>query len=223
MRPPFGVEEFFNIFRDYNYAVWPAQMLLWVLAFIAVLLIHRGRSESSRLISWILALFWAWAAVAYHFKHFASLNRAAWLFGTLFIGQSLLFAYYGGLRGKLRFSLQDGIRGVTGFILILYSLVLYPLAGYIAGHGFIDSPTFGVPCPTTIYTIGIIFFLQRPFPRILLPIPVLWAAIGGSAAVFLGVLQDYGLIIAGAAAIALFASARKRSGMRADTGGAANR
>jgi len=40
--------------------------------------------------------------------------------------------------------------------------------------------------------------------RWLLIVPVLWAAVGGSAAVLLDVPQDYGLILAMLIAIALF-------------------
>jgi hypothetical protein len=222
MRPPFGAEEFFKVFTDYNYSIWPTQILLWALAFIAAMLINLGRKNSSRIAAWIIALFWAWSAAAYHFAHFSSINRAAWLFGAIFMVEVLLLIYYGGIKGRLRFSLQEGVRGVVGLLLILYALLIYPLASYLAGHRFIDSPTFGVPCPVTIYTIGMMFFLERPFPRIILAIPILWSVIGGSAAVFLGVPQDYGLMLAGFAAIILFASSKKTSGAVTGTDTAPN-
>jgi hypothetical protein len=58
-------------------------------------------------------------------------------------------------------------------------------------------PTFGLPCPTTIFTLGILMFAKRPFPRSVFIAPVLWCAIGSFAAIQLGVFQDYGLVIAG--------------------------
>jgi hypothetical protein len=58
-------------------------------------------------------------------------------------------------------------------------------------------PTFGLPCPTTIFTIGTLCLLRTPFPRHVLGAPFLWAAIGSQAAFLLGVYQDLGLLAAG--------------------------
>jgi hypothetical protein len=58
-------------------------------------------------------------------------------------------------------------------------------------------PTFGLPCPTTIFTIGIFLFAVTPFPRAIFVAPVLWSAVGSLAAISLRVPQDYGLLLAG--------------------------
>ncbi|MCX6603393.1 MAG: hypothetical protein NTV52_07355 [Acidobacteria bacterium] len=39
MHPPFTVQQFFGVFRLYNTAVWPAQVLLLLLAALILLLI----------------------------------------------------------------------------------------------------------------------------------------------------------------------------------------
>ena len=87
--------------------------------------------------------------------------------------------------------------------LISYALMVYPLLGVLFGHVYPAAPTFGAPCPTTIFTFGVLFLLREPFPRYVLVIPILWAGIGGSAAFSLGVAEDYGLIVAGLAGLAL--------------------
>ena len=69
-------------------------------------------------------------------------------------------------------------------------------------------PTFGVPCPTTLLTLGILSIANGRGSGLLLAIPVLWAAIGGSAAFLLGVPQDLGLIVA--ALLVLGVKARPR-------------
>jgi hypothetical protein len=216
MRPPFGREELFMIFSEYNASVWPMQLILLTLALVAVMLTRPGSSGPSRAVSWILTVLWLWSGAAYHFAHFSSINSAAWVFGALFLLQAALFAVYGGVREKLRFMPTDGAAGVTGFLLILYSLFIYPVAGYLAGHGISDSPTFGTPCPVTIFTLGMLFLLERPFPRALPVIPILWSVLGGSAALFLGVPQDFGLIVAGAAAVVLLIAAAKPVRMSAE-------
>ncbi len=81
-------------------------------------------------------------------------------------------------------------------MLILFAAILYPLWGWAAGHGWPEMPAFGVaPCPTTIFTIGMLLMGPWQVVRWLLILPGLWAAIGGSAAVLLGVPQDLGLLV----------------------------
>jgi hypothetical protein len=74
---------------------------------------------------------------------------------------------------------------------------VYPLLSVALGHGFPTVPTFGLPCPTTIFTLGLLWWLRGGHVRILLVIPLLWSAVGGSAAFALGVPQDLGLLVAG--------------------------
>jgi hypothetical protein len=64
-------------------------------------------------------------------------------------------------------------------------------------------PTFGLPCPTTIFTIGVLAFLKRPHPRSVFIVPVLWCVVGATAAFVLGVTQDLALIVAGTVGIIL--------------------
>lgn len=56
-------------------------------------------------------------------------------------------------------------------------------------------PAFGVaPCPTTIFTVGVLMTGPWRMVRWLLAVPFLWALVGGSAAVLPAVPQDTGLI-----------------------------
>ena len=57
-------------------------------------------------------------------------------------------------------------------------------------------PTFGVPCPTMIFTAGMLM-LATPRSWRLSIVPVIWSLIGGSAAFLLGVHADYALPLAG--------------------------
>jgi hypothetical protein len=59
-------------------------------------------------------------------------------------------------------------------------------------------PTFGVPCPTTIFTVGLLMLATPRLWRLSI-IPVIWSVIGGSAAFLLGVSADYALPVAGIA------------------------
>jgi hypothetical protein len=74
---------------------------------------------------------------------------------------------------------------------------LYPAIVAAEGHAFPRLPTFGVPCPTTILTIGFLLAADRPLPRLLTLVPIVWALIGGSAALLLGVHADMMLLVGG--------------------------
>ena len=197
MNMPFTMEQFFGVFARYNEAVWPMQIILNMLAIAVIVLLFRPRHYSGRTIAAVLSLFWAWMAIVYHFIFFTAINPAAWLFGSVFLVGALSFAWIGVLKNKLRFSFRGGIRGWVGSLLIVFALIIYPLLGSLFGHRYPAMPTFGLPCPTTIFTIGVLLFGVAPFPRAVFIVPLLWSAVGSAAAVTLGVYQDYGLLAAG--------------------------
>jgi hypothetical protein len=77
-------------------------------------------------------------------------------------------------------------------------MVIYPLLGLAFGHSYPRIPLFGVaPCPTTIFTFGILLWATKSVSAYLLIIPFLWSLVGMSAALNLRVPQDYGLVVAG--------------------------
>jgi hypothetical protein len=78
-----------------------------------------------------------------------------------------------------------------------YALVVHPLIGLFGPHPYPATPLFGVaPCPTVIFTLALLLLSNARWRLVF--IPLLWSAVGGSAAVLLAVPQDYGLILAGA-------------------------
>jgi hypothetical protein len=83
-------------------------------------------------------------------------------------------------------------------------MALYPIIGGLLGHGYPRSPSFGVaPCPTTIFTFGLLLWTSVRVPIYVLAIPLLWSLIGFSAALWLGIREDIGLPIAGVLSTAL--------------------
>jgi hypothetical protein len=105
--------------------------------------------------------------------------------------QAALFFWIGVVRRQLPFAVRQTMWTRIGWILVVYALA-YPVINALQHGSLLRIPTFGVPCPTTILTGGLLL-LASPPRRILGIVPVVWAVIGGSAAVFLGVGADYAL------------------------------
>lgn len=197
MNIPFSVDEFFNVFENYNRSLWPIQIVFYILALLAVALILKKGRHSSRIVMSILSLFWLWMGVVYHLLYFSPINKAAFLFGLVFIVQSFIFLYVGVIKGKVQVEFNLNISGVVALLLLLYSLIIYPIVGYSMGHVYPRTPTFGVPCPTTIFTFAVLLYSVQRISWYLLIIPLLWSIVGFSAAVNLSVKEDFGLVVAG--------------------------
>jgi len=203
MNLPFTSEQFLAVFARYNEAVWPMQIVLDAVALLCVGLLFRPGVSASRTTYLILSLLWAWMAFAYHFSFFSDINSAAWAFGAAFLLGSAAFAWAGIARAGVSLRPVLGVRAIVGAALIAFALVLYPIIGYSIGHRYPNAPTFGLPCPTTIFTLGLLLFSVKPVARWVFAVPLLWAAVGSLAAFQLGVIEDLGLLAAGIATIAV--------------------
>jgi hypothetical protein len=197
MTLPFDATQFFDVFSQYNQRVWPAQIFLLLLALVAIGLAVWRRPSSGRAIMAILALLWLWIGVVYHLGFFRSINPAAVFFGAAFMAQAVLLVFVGLRPRSLQFRLDMTVRGITAVALLVYAFVAYPLIGYAAGHRYPAVPTFGLPCPTTIFTLAMLLMAQPRAPTVLLLVPIGWSMLGVAAAVQLGVWQDLGLLVAG--------------------------
>lgn len=213
MTLPFTVEEFFEVMRAYNEGVWPAQLGLAAVGSASVALLALRGEFASRAISAGLALLWAWAALAYHLGYFYHVNPAAPLFAALFLVGAALFAWHGVVRGRLRFERFDA-QSALGGVLIAYALLVYPALAIALGHAYPQMATFGLPCPTTIFTLGLAAFLRPPVPGSVLLAPLAWVLIGSQAALLFGMYEDLGMLAAGAAGV-WFAFGRFRQARRA--------
>jgi hypothetical protein len=204
---PFDRSALLTLLAHYNDAVWPWQVLWLALAFAALGLLHpdtRGALKT-RGVAAILAGLWAWMAVVFHFAFFSTIQPAAWLFGAVSLLQAAALAWYGVVHDGFKSSApvrRMPWRLVAAWTLIAYALLAYPLLGWEQGLRFPATPTFSVPGPTTIYSVGLMLLAGPAVPRVLFIVPVLWALVGSMAAMTLGLTQDLMLWLAGLAAVA---------------------
>lgn len=106
---------------------------------------------------------------------------------------------------------------MAGVALVVFALVVYPIWSWYAGHSYPYTPTFGLPCPTTLFTVGMLAFVVPSYPRSPLVVPVLWCFVGAQAAFLLGVSQDFALLVAGAFGLVLLA--RSKASVSDETAG----
>ena len=194
---PFTTEQFLEVFESYNESIYPFQWILFVLALAAVALSLKPEVHSNRIVAGLLFALWCWTGVVYHWVFFSRINKAAYLFGVLCVIQAVLFLRVGVFRSQMDFRAQLNVSGVAGSLLILYALAIYPVLNYSFGHPYPQSPTFGVPCPTTIFTFGLLLWLEQGVPRFLVAIPLAWSLVGMTAIFSFGILEDLGLVVAG--------------------------
>lgn len=213
---PFTSEQFLAVFANYNRAIWPIQLIAYLLGGLAVALLLLKRREGDRAISGVLAAMWLWTGVGYHGLWFSAINQAAYLFAALFILQGCYLLYAGVYGGQIRFGRRSDLATCLGAAFVSYSTLIYPLIGSATGHHYPELPIFGVtPCPVTIFTFGLLLFAVRPVPRWLLVVPFAWSLIGGSAAIVLNVPQDWFLLASGGLAVPLIVRQNRLGGERA--------
>jgi hypothetical protein len=203
MNLPFSLTDFLNVFKDYNQSVFPLQIVFYLVAFLCIYFLFPGNKNTTLIISIVLSFFWLWMGIVYHIIFFSAINKAAYIFGGLFILQGVMFAGCGLIRKKLSFEYTKSAANNFGIVLIAYALIIYPVLGTLLGHAYPYSPTFGLPCPTTVFTFGILLFANKKMPMHLLIIPLLWSVIGFTAALNLTIYEDIGLLVAGVTAFVL--------------------
>jgi hypothetical protein len=190
MKLPFSPEQFLDVFKNYNTGVFPFQALLYLLALTATYFTIAKHRWSTNIILGILAFLWLWMGLVYHISYFSTINAAANFMGALFILQGILFIAF---KDKLSVKSSNDNSKITGAVMVFFALLIYPSIGYLLGHAYPYSPTFGLPCPTTIFTFGILLMNEKKIPIRLFVIPFLWSAVATMAVFYLGMSEDVAL------------------------------
>jgi hypothetical protein len=203
---PFTTQQFFEVFDAYNATIWPAQIVAYALGLAAVAAPSQAAAHAPRFIAGVLALMWLWNGVCYHWLAFTPINPAAKVFAVVFVIQSALLTVIALARHGISIRLGRDFRAVAGFGFIAYAMLIYPALGFRAGHGLMAGPMFGVaPCPTTIFTIGLLLLMRGRGVAWLSVIPFLWSLIGLAAALQLGIVEDLALPVAGLVLVVVLA------------------
>lgn len=217
MNFPFSTEQFLEVFKSYNENIFPLQIIFYLGAFFILYQLFKKQKNSDKIITSVLSFFWLWIGIVYHITYFSTINKAAYLFGSLFVLQGIIFFIFGFISNRLIFRYKKNIYNYTGALFILYALIIYPVLGYFLGREYPYSITLGLPCPTTIFTFGILLFTENKISFTVLIIPLLWSIIGFGAALNFSVYEDFGLLISGLIGFALLAVQNRKIKLEAKT------
>jgi hypothetical protein len=193
-----GRDEFLGVFNAYNLALWPAPEMLGLVAFAAVCLALFPGPRRDRVACALMAMLWAWSGLIYCCGFLSRLTPLGYVFGAVFAIQAGLMLHMGVVRHDVKFWTHTGPRHLAGILLVFYALVAYPSLAALLGHFYPNSPSFGVPTPVTIFTLGMLLLTRAPYARLLFVVPLFWTVMGTWLAFELHLREDIALIVAAA-------------------------
>lgn len=183
---------------DYNNTIWPAQIITYLLALFLLFTSVKSRKITNTLNTVIIALLWVWNGAVAQLMFFGDFQRQYYIWGILWLIQAILFIYFGIFKDHYEYKIKNDKYSYFGIAFIIYALVVYPFIGYLSGHGYPQTPVFGVvPCPVVVFTFGALLFVDR---RIHLPVfifPLIWAILSLYPIIMMGIFADVGVILAG--------------------------
>jgi len=196
MKTPFTTEQFFSVFEKYNHAIFPSQIILFLLVIFALIIIGSTIKQKDKVVAGILGVIWIWTGIVYHWAFFSHINILALGYGVVFILQGLFLIWEGIILYNLKFVFRMTVQAFLGYFFILCGLIIYPVVGYMIEPNLSRTISVGLPSPTIILTFGFLLLCDKKFSKYLLIIPSLWAVIGIIGVIKLGVYQESMMLIA---------------------------
>ena len=198
MKTPFSAQQFFSVFESYNTAVFPIQIVILTGGLAALILLFSGNRYRHYLLGGILALLWIWTGFIYFLNFFTVIGQAGFVFGILFLLEGI-FLLHVTLRHGIKINYSNSMNDKLAVFFILFGLIIYPLIEVLKGIELARIIILGLPCPTTIFTIGLLMLNNDKSTWYLMIIPTLWSLIGITAAVNFKITQDFMMIVAAVA------------------------
>jgi len=181
----FSPRTYWRLIELHNLDVWPAHLAALALGLGLLWLAAKRRAGAARVQAALLAAIWLWVGWAFHWQHYASINWAARYFALAFALQAVLLLGLGTWpRGADTPPAGVGVQKL-GWLLTVAGVLLYPLAGLLAGHPWTQVEVFGItPEPTALATLGLLWASAAPPSRtvrwVLAVIPTLSLMLGAA-------------------------------------------
>jgi hypothetical protein len=222
MNSSLTTDQILSTFEAYNLEIWPMQAVAYFLGFAALFFAVKRTQGSSRTISAILSFLWVWTGLVFCMFYFGPVSTAGYAMGILMIIQGVVL-FADAMQPKMTFRCEANLYSVIGILFIAYAMIGYPFVGHLLGHNYPRTLPFGlVPCPTTVFTFGLLMLADVKVPKRLIAIPILFA-IAAVVPISLGIFEDVGLLVAGVLGTAMILYRdSKRKMIAAQTGSVTN-
>lgn len=202
-------EQLLEAVATYNQAIWPMQIIGYVLALITVVLAFKKTVWASRINFAVLTFFWLWVALMYWLPSAGPAFPIGYVFLVLYLIEGVLFLVQA-VKGKLTFGTYNKIHTIGGLTMILYTMIGYPLLGIFLGHPYPEASLIGLtPCPLTLFTFGLLLLTRSAVPIILLIIPFFWG-LSGVLWISIGMWEDIGMVLGSIIALVLILRRNKK-------------
>ena len=158
----FSPRTYWRLVENYNRDLWPAQLLALSVGLAAIWLATSQRARAGRAIAALLATAWLWVGWAFHWQRYATINWAAQYFAVAFAVQAVLLLGLWILRHREDPPASGAAAQRAGWLLAVAAVLLYPLAGLLAGRPWSQAEVFGIaPEPTALATLGLLLAGRR--------------------------------------------------------------
>ncbi|WP_299591187.1 DUF6064 family protein [uncultured Microbulbifer sp.] len=171
---PFSADVYFRMLERMGETFWPLQLFTLAVGVVALLLALRGKPRIALL---LLAPVWVFVGVAFFAQRYASLNWIGQVLSWVWIAQAallvLLAATGRGTADRLEFLSASTI---TGVLISLIGLLMFPLLAPVLGATWTQAEVFGLhPDPTAVVSLGIFMIALRGWAQWLTClVPLLW-------------------------------------------------
>lgn len=159
----FSPRTYWRLIELHNLDVWPAHLAALVLGLVLLWLAAKRRAGAARVLAALLAPIWLWVGWAFHWQHYASINWAAQYFALAFALQAVLLLSLGTLPRDAHAPPAGVAVHKIGWLLAVSGVLLYPLAGLLAGRPWTQAEMFGItPEPTALASLGLLLASSQP-------------------------------------------------------------
>ena len=181
----FSPRAYWRTIELYNLEVWPVHLAALALGLVLLWLAASRRAAAARVLAALLATVWLWVGWAFHWQHYASINWAAQYFALAFAVQAVLLLGQGTWPRDAHAPPAGGVVQKLGWLLAVSGVLLYPLAGLLAGRPWTQLELFGmIPEPTALASLGLLLASAQPPSRrlrcLLAVIPTLSLLVGAA-------------------------------------------
>jgi hypothetical protein len=175
----FSPTTYWRLVERYNRDVWPLQLAMLGAGLALLWLAAARRPMAGRVAAPALAAAWLWVGWAFHWQRYAPVNWAAEYFAAAFAVQAALLLAFAMSGNRGHATATGSLARPIGLALAGCGVLLYPLAGLLAGRPWSQVEVFGLmPEPTALATLGLLLATGRPHRGWLALIPALSLVVG---------------------------------------------